>query len=64
MGCPIKGDLKYGAPRSNLDGSISLHAYRLQLEHPVSHQMLDIKVPLPADRLWQSFQPVLDKVNP
>lgn len=64
MGCPIKGDLKYGAPRSNPDGSISLHAYRLQLEHPVSHQMLDIKVPLPADRLWQSFQPVLDKVNP
>lgn len=64
MGCPIKGDLKYGAPRSNPDGSISLHAYRLQLEHPVSHQMLDIKAPLPADRLWQSFQPVLDKVNP
>ena len=52
------------APRSNPDGSISLHAYRLQLEHPVSHQMLDIKAPLPADRLWQSFQPVLDKVNP
>lgn len=64
MGCPIKGDLKYGAPRSNPDGSISLHAYSLRLEHPVSHQMLEIKAPLPCDRLWQSFLPSLDKVNP
>ncbi len=64
MGCPIKGDLKYGAPRSNPDGSISLHAYELRLEHPVTHQMLDIKAPLPADRLWQSFQPALERVSP
>lgn len=64
MGCPIKGDLKYGAPRSNPDGSISLHAYELRLEHPVSHQILDIKAPLPADRLWQSFLPALDQVSP
>lgn len=56
MGCPIKGDLKYGAPRSNPDGSISLHARRLQLEHPVSHEQIDITAPVPGDRLWQTFE--------
>lgn len=63
MGCPIKGDLKYGAPRSNPDGSICLHAYQLELEHPVKHEMLSIKAPLPKDRLWESFIPALDKLN-
>ena len=56
MGCPIKGDLKYGAERSNPDGSISLHAYRVTFEHPVSHEMIDVKAPLPDDSLWQSFR--------
>ena len=56
MGCPIKGDLKYGAERSNPDGSISLHAYRVQFEHPVSHILIDVKAPLPDDPLWQSFR--------
>ena len=55
MGCPIKGDLKYGAERSNPDGSISLHAYHVMFEHPVSHEMIDVKAPLPDDPLWQSF---------
>ena len=55
MGCPIKGDLKYGAPRSNPDGSISLHARRLTLEHPVTHEPLDITAPVPADNLWQAL---------
>lgn len=55
MGCPIKGDLKYGAERSNPDGSISLHAFQVTFEHPVSHDMIDIKAPLPKDPLWQSF---------
>ena len=55
MGCPIKGDLKYGAERSNPDGSISLHAFHVTFEHPVSHQMIDVKAPLPDDPLWQSF---------
>ena len=55
MGCPIKGDLKYGAERSNPDGSISLHAYHVMFEHPVSHEMIDVKAPLPEDPLWQSF---------
>ena len=55
IGCPIKGDLKYGAPRSNPDGSISLHAWRLELEHPVSHLPLTIEAPVPEERLWQEI---------
>ena len=55
IGCPIKGDLKYGAPRSNPDGGISLHAWRLELEHPVTHQSLTIEAPLPEERLWQEL---------
>ncbi|MDY6121752.1 MAG: RNA pseudouridine synthase [Porphyromonas sp.] len=46
MGCVIRGDLKYGAKRSNHDGGISLLAYRLYFEHPVSHTMLDLVVPM------------------
>ena len=56
MGCPIKGDLKYGAERSNPDGSISLHAFHVTFEHPVSHNTIDVKAPLPQDSLWQSFK--------
>ncbi|MBO7067351.1 MAG: RNA pseudouridine synthase [Bacteroidaceae bacterium] len=55
MGCSIKGDLKYGAPRSNPDGSISLHARKLEFEHPVTHQMLSITAPVPKDALWRAF---------
>ena len=55
IGCPIRGDLKYGAPRSNPDGGISLHAWRLELEHPVSHQNIVIEAPLPEERLWQEI---------
>lgn len=43
IGCPIKGDLKYGAPRSNPDGSISLHARKVSFEHPVSHLKIDVE---------------------
>ena len=45
MGCPIKGDLKYGAERSNPDGSISLHAYKLTFVHPVTHERITITAP-------------------
>ena len=58
MGCPIKGDLKYGAPRSNPDGSICLHARHLELEHPVTHETLSIKAPVPKNALWQAFAKV------
>ena len=52
IGCPIKGDLKYGAPRSNPDGSISLHARTLTLEHPVNHESISVTAPVPDDKLW------------
>lgn len=55
MGCPIKGDLKYGAPRSNPDGSICLHARRITFIHPVSKKEIDVEAPLPDSRLWRSF---------
>ena len=54
-GMPIKGDLKYGAPRSNPDGSISLMARRIEFIHPVSRQPICAKAPLPDDPLWQAF---------
>lgn len=56
MGCVIKGDLKYGAPRSNPDGSISLHARRVAFEHPVSHKQIDVEAPYPENSsLWHAF---------
>lgn len=55
MGCPIKGDLKYGARRSNSDGSISLLSRRVQFVHPVSKQLIDIVSPVPGDNLWQDI---------
>jgi len=56
IGCPIKGDLKYGAERSNPDGGISLHARRLNFIHPVSKELIDITAPVPEDKLWQSME--------
>ena len=53
MGCPIKGDLKYGAPRSNPDGSISLHSRRVEFVHPMSKEPICVEAEVPADRLWQ-----------
>ena len=52
MGCPIKGDLKYGAQRSNPDGSISLMARKVEFVHPVSKQPISVVSPLPNDPLW------------
>ena len=55
-GCPIKGDLKYGFPRSNTNGGIYLHAWRVIFEHPVKKELLDITAPLPDnDPLWAAF---------
>ena len=53
MGCPIKGDLKYGSPRSNPDGSICLHARRVRFVHPVSKELIELKAPLPEGNLWK-----------
>lgn len=55
IGCVIKGDLKYGAARSNSDGSISLLSYRLRFTHPVSGTDIDITAPTPTDNLWQEL---------
>ena len=55
IGCPIKGDLKYGAKRSNPDGGICLHARQIEFIHPVSEQNICITAPVPNDSLWQQF---------
>ena len=57
MGCPIKGDLKYGASRSNPDGSISLMARRVEFIHPVSKEPIVVEAPVPNDSLWQAIAP-------
>lgn len=56
IGCPIKGDLKYGAKRSNPDGGISLHARKIEFIHPVSKQDVQITAPVPEDRLWKALE--------
>ena len=56
MGCPIKGDLKYGAPRSNPDASICLHARQIRFIHPVSKELIDLTAPLPDGNLWAAFK--------
>ncbi|GHT20449.1 RNA pseudouridine synthase [Bacteroidia bacterium] len=55
MGCPIKGDLKYGFAHSNPDGGISLHSRRTQFVHPVSKENIDIVAPTPQDKLWAAL---------
>ena len=55
IGCPIKGDLKYGFDRSNPDGGINLHARRLVFIHPVSKEVLEIIAPTPKDSIWNSI---------
>jgi len=57
MGCPIKGDLKYGFPRSNPNGGISLHARSVEFIHPVSKEFIQLTAPLPTDDiLWQAME--------
>jgi 23S rRNA pseudouridine1911/1915/1917 synthase len=53
--CPIKGDLKYGAPRSNEGGGISLHSRKVTFMHPVKNEEISVVAPLPADRIWKLF---------
>ena len=55
IGCPIKGDLKYGFDRSNPDGGISLHARRIGFIHPVSKELLTITAPVPEEKLWKEL---------
>ena len=55
IGSPIKGDLKYGLPRSNPDGSICLHARKVSFIHPVSKEKIELEAPVPEGKLWGSF---------
>lgn len=64
IGCPVKGDLKYGAKRSNPDGSISLHARSISFIHPVSKKHIEVIAPVPKDNnLWQSFEALVNSSN-
>ena len=58
-GAPIKGDLKYGAKRSNPGGGISLHAYQIKFIHPISNVELKVTSPPPQDNLWDFFTALL-----
>ena len=62
IGCPIKGDLKYGAKLSNPDGGISLHARKIEFVHPVSKQLISITAPVPEDTLWQALEENIQRV--
>lgn len=55
IGCPVKGDLKYGDKRSNPDGSISLMARRIQFTHPVSGAEIDVTAPVPESQPWPAL---------
>ena len=59
IGCPIKGDLKYGFPRSNPDGGISLHSRKINFIHPVRKEEIEIVAKPPKDSLWDYFLSVL-----
>ena len=56
IGCPIKGDLKYGFQRSNSDGSIHLHARKVEFIHPVRKEQLVLIAPVPNETIWQHFE--------
>lgn len=56
IGCPVKGDLKYGYSRSNQDGSVSLMARQLEFIHPVKNEKIVITAPLPEGDLWSKFK--------
>lgn len=56
IGCPIKGDLKYGFARSNPDAGISLHARSIEFLHPVKKEPIVITAPVPDEKLWKYFE--------
>jgi 23S rRNA pseudouridine1911/1915/1917 synthase len=56
IGCPIKGDLKYGFPRNNNDASIHLHAIYINFVHPVNNEIINITAPPPEEKLWSFFK--------
>ena len=63
MGCPIRGDLKYGFPKPNEDGNINLHARRLHLMHPVKKEWMVVTAPLPENSFWEQFLSLDDQLK-
>jgi 23S rRNA pseudouridine1911/1915/1917 synthase len=59
IGCPIKGDIKYGFDRTNKDGSVSLHARRLEFMHPIKQEPVVIIADPPVDPVWNAFMETL-----
>lgn len=64
IGCPIKGDLKYGSKRSNPGGGISLHARKISFLHPVTGSQVVVYAPPPNNQLWNDFMAIVDKNEP
>ena len=64
IGCPVKGDLKYGLDRSNKDGSIHLHARKFEFEHPVKHIHIAVTAKAPKDPVWDALMEQLKAKNP
>lgn len=60
IGCPVKGDLKYGDKRSNPDGGISLLARKISFVHPVSKKLIEVTAPVPDDTLWHALEEAQD----
>lgn len=56
IGCPLRGDTKYGFKRANPDGGIDLHSYRVGYDHPVTGERVRITAPLPEGAIWDAFQ--------
>ncbi len=63
IGCPVKGDLKYGFDRSNPDGSIHLHARSVEFMHPVKHEMIKVIADPPSETLWNFFLTQIQLLN-
>lgn len=63
IGSPLKGDIKYGFPRTNADASICLHARSISFKHPVSQKEINIVAPVPDDALWKHFEKMQGKAN-
>lgn len=61
IGCPIKGDVKYGASKGNYDGSINLHSRRVYFMHPVKNEPLICKAAVPEESFWEEFLELEDE---
>ena len=61
IGCPIKGDVKYGFDRTNKDKSIHLHARKIDFMHPVKKELISITAPTPNDVLWKTIKIIEDQ---